>query len=252
MEEEMAYKGYDGYKRNKESHDNINSTEIYGLTGNIEMESSLPEPVMNVDSLFNLAEFLEKSNHDQSFPEITVIPDVLKSVGRFVNERKKMKYAHKEFEQKIRFLSDGVDKQYAIALRKLESETEIRLSQIEWNVKQQILSINRYYDLELEKLKAQYNINKQEMALYYENIDAQRKEQARRFDKMIQIAMIERKKAIKAVKEAEDVCDYLRIKLYKNTISREEREHYMELLKFRLNGTQAVVNIIPQLAAKIK
>lgn len=29
-----------------------------------------------------------------------------------------MKYSHKEFEMKIKFLSDGVDKQYHVAMQK--------------------------------------------------------------------------------------------------------------------------------------
>lgn len=239
----MAYRGY-----NYENDENKSGIEIYKMPENIEVVRNLPEPVLSENSLLKLADFLEAEKSDYNFPEISVIPNVLKSVGRFVNERKKMKYAHKEFEQKISFLSEGIDKQYNIELRKLESENEMTVAQL----KVQVLSMNRYYDLLLEELRNQYKLKKEDMNRYYNVIKAQREEEKRRFDKMIEIAMINRKDANKAIEEAEEICAHFRNKLYNNTITREEREHYMELLKFRLNGIQTIENIIPQLAAKIK
>lgn len=130
-----------------------NPSKVFSPENVIEgKKNTLPEPVMNMDSLFKLADFLDTSKSDSSFPEITVIPDMLRSVGKFVNERKKMKYSHKEFEMKIKFLSDGVDKQYHVAMQKIQNETEIQLAQINGNVRQGILSINRYYDLEVQKV----------------------------------------------------------------------------------------------------
>lgn len=232
--ENGRYKGYQGYNRESGT------------------QNTLPEPVMNMDSLLNLADFLDTSKSDSAFPEIAVIPDMLRDVGKFVNERKKMKYSHKEFEMKIKFLSDGVDKQYHVAMQKIQNETEIQLAQINGNVKQGILSINRYYDLEVQKVVAQYKLKSEEMNLYYQNLEKQRKEQERRFNKMIKIATIERKKANKAIKEAEQVCDFFKQKIYSNTATYEEREHYMELLKFRISGISSMKDIIPQLAAKIE
>lgn len=232
--ENGRYKGYQGYNRESGT------------------QNTLPEPVMNMDSLLNLVDFLDTSKSDSAFPEIAVIPDMLRDVGKFVNERKKMKYSHKEFEMKIKFLSDGVDKQYHVAMQKIQNETEIQLAQINGNVKQGILSINRYYDLEVQKVVAQYKLKSEEMNLYYQNLEKQRKEQERRFNKMIKIATIERKKANKAIKEAEQVCDFFKQKIYSNTATYEEREHYMELLKFRISGISSMKDIIPQLAAKIE
>lgn len=162
--ENGRYKGYQGYNRESGT------------------QNTLPEPVMNMDSLLNLADFLDTSKSDSAFPEIAVIPDMLRDVGKFVNERKKMKYSHKEFEMKIKFLSDGVDKQYHVAMQKIQNETEIQLAQINGNVKQGILSINRYYDLEVQKVVAQYKLKSEEMNLYYQNLEKQRKEQERRFN----------------------------------------------------------------------
>lgn len=232
--ENGRYKGYQGYNRESGT------------------QNTLPEPVMNMDSLLNLVDFLDTSKSDSAFPEIAVIPDMLRDVGKFVNERKKMKYSHKEFEMKIKFLSDGVDKQYHVAMQKIQNEAEIQLAQINGNVKQGILSINRYYDLEVQKVVAQYKLKSEEMNLYYQNLEKQRKEQERRFNKMIKIATIERKKANKAIKEAEQVCDFFKQKIYSNTATYEEREHYMELLKFRISGISSMKDIIPQLAAKIE
>lgn len=124
--EKKRYGGYQEYNKKKSDKNLESSTKMF-LTENRtrENENTLPVPVMNVESLFKLADFLETSKTNSSFPEITVIPDVLKNVGKFVNERKKMKYSHRKFEMKINFLSDGVDKQYRIAMQKIQNETEI-------------------------------------------------------------------------------------------------------------------------------
>ena len=209
--ESGRYRGYQGYNKKTVKSSMQNPSKVFSPENVIEgKKNTLPEPVMNMDSLFKLADFLDTSKSDSSFPEITVIPDMLRSVGKFVNERKKMKYSHKEFEMKIKFLSDGVDKQYHVAMQKIQNETEIQLAQINGNVRQGILSINRYYDLEVQKVVAQYKLKSEEMNLYYQNLEKQRKEQERRFDKMIKIATIERKRANKAIKEAEQVCDFFR------------------------------------------
>lgn len=208
--ESGRYRGYQGYNKKTVKSSMQNPSKVFSPENVIEgKKNTLPEPVMNMDSLFKLADFLDTSKSDSSFPEITVIPDMLRSVGKFVNERKKMKYSHKEFEMNIKFLSDGVDKQYHVAMQKIQNETEIQLAQINGNVRQGILSINRYYDLEVQKVVAQYKLKSEEMNLYYQNLEKQRKEQERRFDKMIKIATIERKRANKAIKEAEQVCDFL-------------------------------------------
>lgn len=245
------YQGYQGYGKNATNSLNRQDTQDFTID---QLPSSplLQEPVMNVDSLFNLAKFLESSQSDSSFPEVTVIPDLLRSVGKFVNERKKMKFAHQEFEKKLKFLSDGLDKQYHMALTKIEKETEIQLAQINGNIRLQLNSINRYYDLEMQRLLSDYDLRKEEINLYYQNLDAQRREQARRFDRMLKYATIERKKAQKAIKEADEITAFLKKKFYDNTATREEREHYMELLKFRIESVNIVTNIVPQLAACIK
>ena len=90
------------------------------------------------------------------------------------------------------------------------------------------------------------------MNLYYQIGRAHVRTTVPRIDKMIKIATIERKRANKAIKEAEQVCDFFRQKIYSNTATYEEREHYMELLKFRISGISSMIDIIPQLAAKIE
>ena len=173
--ESGRYRGYQGYNKKTVKSSMQNPSKVFSPENVIEgKKNTLPEPVMNMDSLFKLADFLDTSKSDSSFPEITVIPDMLRSVGKFVNERKKMKYSHKEFEMKIKFLSDGVDKQYHVAMQKIQNETEIQLAQINGNVRQGILSINRYYDLEVQKVVAQYKLKSEEMNLYYQNLEKQR------------------------------------------------------------------------------
>ena len=248
-----ATKRYQGYRKYGSGSSNFSKpckTEDVSLPSN--SLSSIQAPVINVDSLYNLAKFLDTSQSTPSFPEVVVLPDLFRSIGKFVNERKKIKYAHKEFEKKIQFLSDGLSKQFHVALTKIEKETEVQLAQINGNISQQLKQINRYYDLETQRLLSDYNLKRDEMNLYYQNLEAQRKEQARRFDRMLKYAAIERKRAQKAIREASEVSSFLKNKIYANTATVEEREHYMELLRFRIEGVSIDKNIISQLAAKVQ
>lgn len=215
-------------------------------------QSELAAPTLNVEGLKKLADFLDTQKTEVGYPEVTVIPDVLRSVGKFVNERKRMKYSHQEFQMKMKFLSDGVDKQFHVEMEKLQKDTELRLAQINGNVQQSIMSIQKYYDTEIQRINYAYRLKSEEMNLYYRNLEAQRREQARRFDQMIKCAMIERKVALKAIQEAEQICNFYISKIYAGTASREERETYMELLRLRINGSNSIVNIIPQLANRIR
>ena len=237
--EKKRYSGYQGDCK-KRSDNNLKNSQKMFLPEDMvrNTRNTLPESVMNVESLFKLADFLETSKTDSSFPEITVIPNVLKTVG--------------EFEMKINFLSDGVDRQYRVAMQKIQNETEIQLAQINGNVQEKIQNINSYYDLEMQKVVAQYNLKSEEMRLYYQDLEEQRKVQERQFNKMLKLGTIKQKEAKKAIREVEQVCAFYKQKIYNNTITREEREHYMELLKFRVSGSSSMTDIIPQLAAKIR
>lgn len=240
-----------GKKYNKFSADEQKTFQQY-VPQEISYDSNeLSAPVMNVDGLFKLAGFLDSNRTETGFPEVSVIPDVLRSVGKFVNERKKMKYSHLEFEKKMKFLSEGMDKQYHVAMAKLQDETEIKLAQINGNVQQSIHNINRYYDTEMQRINSTYKLKQEEMQLYYRSLETQRREQARRFDKMIKLATIERKRAAKAISEAEEICHYYQAKIFAGTANYEEKEFYMEMLKIRISGVSTIVNIIPQLASKI-
>lgn len=245
------YRDYDKYKEIDFSNDIIENLPSYSQPNMTDINNNIQEPVMNTDQLFHLANFLETNPTNAPFPEITVIPDVLRNIARFANERKKMKYAHQEFEKKIQFLSDGLDKQYHIAMKTLEYETEIKLTQINGNIQQTLTSINRYYDTELAKIHANYQLESEKMHLYYKNLEEQRKDQEKRFNKMMKYATIDRKRASKAMKEVEDVCKVLQKRIYNRTATHQERKYYIELLKLRNSGMNMVNNIIPQLAQKI-
>lgn len=243
------YSGYQGYNESTFKPEN---SKCPNFADNTEIEKiPLPEPVMNVKSLIKLANYLDTNKSDHSFPEITFIPDLLRNVGRFVNERKRMKYKHQEFISKIEFLSQGVDKQYKVAMEKLGRETEVQLAQINSNSEQRILEINRYYDTEVKKVMAEYQLKSQEINMYYHNLEAQRREQNKRFNKLVKIAQVDARKANAALKEAEQVCCFLREKIYNNTATSDDREQYMELLKIRMMRINTV-DIIAQLAAKIE
>lgn len=163
----MTYKKNNNQKYNKFSSNSNKSFQQF-ISQPIGFENSnVLEPVMNTDGLFKLANFVESNKTEVGFPEVTVIPDLLRSVGKFVNERKRMKYAHQEFEKKLKFISDGVDKQYHVAMSRIESDTEIKLAQIKGNLQQSIMNINRYYDTEIQRIASAYKLKIKEMDLYY-------------------------------------------------------------------------------------
>ena len=90
------------------------------------------------------------------------------------------------------------------------------------------------------------------MKLHYQDLEKQRRAQERIFNKMIEISKIERKKANKALQEAEQMCDFYSQKMRNNTATDEEKKLYMELLKIRVGGVDSIVDIVPKLAAMIK
>lgn len=247
----MTYKKNNNFKYNKFSSNENQPFQQFKLQSISVEDSNALESVMNTQGLFELANFMESNKTEVGFPEVTVIPDLLRNVGKFVNERKRMKYAHQEFEKKLKFISDGVDKQYHVSMSRIESDTEIKLAQIGGNLQQSIMNIKRYYDTEIQRIAYDYKSKRKEMDLYYKNLEAQRKEQNKRFDKMLKLAMIDRKKAAKAISEAEQICQFYKTKIYSGTIRKEELEFYMDLLRLRINGGTTIANIIPMLASKI-
>ena len=64
-----GYSGYRGYNKETFKSNSQNSSQVFSTEGMAEFQrNTLPEPVMNVDSLFKLADFLDTGKTDSSFP----------------------------------------------------------------------------------------------------------------------------------------------------------------------------------------
>lgn len=248
----MAESTYHGYEH-KDNYilDDSPMLEIIPLTSAELPSIALSQSSLNTDTLQKLAQFLETSQSDSSFPSISVIPDFVRDIANYALERKRIKFEHDEFLKKLTFLSEGLNRQFQVSYTQIMKNTEIQLAQINGNTQVQLAQISRYYDIQMKKVVEEVSIRRTEMEYYYRNLDKQLKEQAQRFDKMMKFAMIERQTAQRAIHEAEEVSRYLKTKLYKGTITNEERTHYMELLRFRLESVNSISAIIPQLASRI-
>lgn len=108
-------------------------------------------PALNVDEVTNLISYLDSQKNEKDFPEVIVMPDFLRSILKFINERTTMKYSHQEIVEKINLVADSIDKKYDVEMKKLQNATELNFAQITANFQQNILSINNYYNIEKEK-----------------------------------------------------------------------------------------------------
>lgn len=253
---ENKYCGYQGladFKAEIMANENIGndfnklSTELSTVTHPV-----LSDPVINVSSLTSLARFLESSQSNANFPDISVLPSVLRNIGKFVNERKQLKYNHERFKATLCFLGNAIDKQAEFAYEKLMSETTAQLAAIKSNERIAIEQIKRNYDLQIQKLFKAYDLKKAEMKAYYQNLEAQRREQARHFDEMLKAAMSDVKELQTAQHETEVVSRHFRNKILHNTASSEEWSYYIELLRLRIQSCNARTSMILQLASKVE
>ena len=209
------------------------------------------ELLLDVRSLGNLTNFLD-NNSNITFNDISVLPNFLKNVMTFLNQRKQLNNSYKTSVLKSNIVSDAIEKQYYVAMQKINNELYVQLECIDGNVKQQMLSIEKNCELEIKKieeLSAQKNL---EMTLQYSELKNERKERERQFDKMIEILTWEEKNRTKILQEVEQVCEILRHKLCNDTASSEERRYYMDLMKFRISAISVTSNMVVEIASKIR
>lgn len=295
----MAYKkNYPNNRRKTQYHNAPSSSqklEPVEINYSPVITPTLQLPSINVDTIFGLADYIDNSQNTPSFPEISIIPNVLRNLGKFVNERTRMRHAHEEFEKKLAFVSDYADKQlqlsfahlqnetelqlaqingntrvqmqkinrhyetemkkcesaYRFALAKLRSDTELQLTEINNRTHTQITEINRHFDLETQKVRAECQLRLKQIDSHYRNLEQERRERARRFNRMMDFATIKLGESQKAVAELTAVTQFLSRKICSNQASDAEISYYTNLMYLRLNECNSV-SIITELAAQIK
>ena len=246
-----SYRNHQGHEKNTQGNRGLSNDFSPGLMKNI-ATSSLPVPVMDIDSCQSLAKFLDKERSKSSFPEISILPNVIKSLCNFFNERKEIYYSHQEFKMKTKFLFYGVEKQYNIEMEKIQKDTLIKITQIKGDYEREIIYINQQHEFKMKKLAYKYNLKNNELKLYYDNLDKERKAQERHFREIIKNARDCQKNIHKAIEEVQKICDYYTKKLKSNTITSAELQHYEQLIRFKVTATEYVYeNFIMTLINKI-
>lgn len=194
-------------------------------------------PGMNIDGLNKMADFLDKNRVEiGEVIGIKVSPDFLKSAGKFLNERKKMKYEHQELEKKMQMVADVADKQYNVAMAKLHNELGVQLASVRTDSEVELYRIQKQFDAEMQKICMDYMLKYKGMDSFYKELEAQRRKDDEHFWRMINILESNRKNMQKAMDEMEQLCLYLKNKIYVGQATEEDRVFYMNLLQMRMQG----------------
>lgn len=152
--------------------------------------------------------------------QINVLPNVLQTTLNYAAEKKRIKLVEKAISQ-----------EYYHQNRRLDLELEMTLKHNEQEHQRLLQKQRDEYALKFKELDDKALHDKQSMNRYYQDIEKQRKEEARRFDKQFEQIQIERHEALSAVREARQVCTYIKEKMERGIASREERQMYIELMK---------------------
>ena len=111
--------------------------------------SNLPAlpPVMTVENITSLMGYLETKSQDVKFPSLSVFPDFLSSILRFVNERNRIWREDVQFNEKMAFARETVDKQLLFAVQKLNEQTKLQIASVQGDVQTRLARINQEYDV---------------------------------------------------------------------------------------------------------
>lgn len=208
---------------------------------------------MNIDGLNKMADFLDKNRVEiGEVIGIKVSPDFLKSAGKFLNERKKMKYEHQELEKKMQMVADVADKQYNVAMAKLHNELGVQLASVRTDSEVELYRIQKQFDAEMQKICMDYMLKYKGMDSFYKELEAQRRKDDEHFRRMINILESNRKNMQKAMDEMEQLCLYLKNKIYVGQATEEDRVFYMNLLQMRMQGIVKFNHLILQMMINTK
>ena len=210
-------------------------------------------PGINIDELNKMADFLDKNRVEiGEVIGIKVSPDFLKSAGKFLNERKKMKYEHQELEKKMQMVADVADKQYNVAMAKLHNELGVQLASVRTDSEVELYRIQKQFDTETQKICMDYMLKYKGMDSFYKELEAQRRKDDEHFRRMINILESNRKNMQKAMDEMEQLCLYLKNKIYVGQATEEDRVFYMNLLQMRMQGIVKFNHLILQMMINTK
>lgn len=209
-------------------------------------------PTISIEKINSLKKFLDSKRPDKSFPSISIFPDMLGSVLTFVNERKMMRIDQEQLSKKIAAVNGYIDKQYDLAVKQLNSNTAVQLASIKGDVQCRLNEIDRRFDAEIRRIENDYNLKREGMILHYELLENYRKDQRRRFDRMMGVIKKQRGEMSRAIKEMEDVTKYLQKKIVSGTASSHEMEYYLLVMQLRVDSIKNMGEAICEIAGRIE
>lgn len=213
---------------------------------------STKDTTISIDRVVKLKKFLDSKKTDSAFPSISVFPDMLGSVLSFVNERKMMKIEQQQFSAKMNVMNNYIDKSYAIAIERINKNTEMQLASIKGDVQSRLYAIDRQFDSEIRRIERDYDLKREEMTLYYDMIEKYRKDQERRFNRIRKDLNKQRGEMVRAIREMEAVTKHLQSKITNGTATPQEMDYFMLVMQFRVESINNMDEAICKLAGRIK
>ena len=216
--------------------------------------SNLPAlpPVMTVENITSLMGYLETKSQDVKFPSLSVFPDFLSSILRFVNERNRIWREDVQFNAKMAFARETVDKQLLFAVQKLNEQTKLQIASVQGDVQTRLARINQEYDVAIQRLEKEYDLKRKEMREYYDLLERYRQDQGRRFDAMIVEVKNQRGEMRKCINEIAAVSRHIQNRILNNTATSDDRNYYLLLMQMRLDQIKNMGEAVCVLASKVK
>ena len=195
-------------------------------------------------------------------PQISILPNVVKSVADYVLERKKLTILEKRDKQLIALnfknieLQDSHDqriyqqtiKKYEldadIKLAEIESERKTTLAKIESEKSNALAQIKRNRETEILRLTNDYNLQKKQLDAEKEKYFALLRESARRFNETMDLLKRDQCSRAKIHAEALLMCSELRENAHSGQL---DQSFYLALLKLAIESQKPDFDLISTL-----
>lgn len=203
----------------------------------------------SIEQLNGLMSFLESNT--SVAPSVSVLPNFLKSVLSFVNERKRIKIEQEQFLTKLDFVNNMVDKRLRLELDRIDMERDAQIASIRSDVTAKLAQIDKAYQVALRKLEQEYALKQANLQLEFELLERRRREQECLQRELIRQVKAQSTDIRKCTAEIEQVAAHLSQKLMSGTSTKEEQEYYLLLKRLQLESIVSMQSAICQLSAKI-
>ncbi len=216
---------------------------------------SLPriESKFSAAQLTNLLSYLESSGLSNSnFPSISVLPDFLKSVLSFVNERKRIQIEQEQFQQKLSLANTVIDNIIFAELARIDKERDLQVAAIKGDVLTKLAQIEKAYNVAIRKLEYEYDLQREDMQLRYDYLERCRILRERQNRELIKQVKAQRREISICIREIMDVAKSISRKIKSGTATIHEYDYYLLLKQFQLESISSMQAAMCQLATRVE